>query len=295
MSIHSFEDFLAQLGFDSNPFAKTNAAQEERLEQYFIRPKYFTTLQGDPSQPSSSLVFAPRGSGKTAQKIMLERFCPQAEVLPIPYDHFRIPSKPTPQSFSVEYHLENVLRQGLLAIISYMIEQDRDADELPTQDRRNFSQLSRHYLGTLNVEDVDSFTKSLLGRIDRMRQFWNEWRAFGTAMLTPLLAKVGIDEIPAMPGPKSVLDQDISHHFTLYKNVCQSLGFRSIYVLVDRIDETEWTGNNPERSYHLIGSLLRNLPLLDDPYVGWKFFVWDRIAEYCREDARPDRVEQFMV
>lgn len=56
------------LGFTRNPFAYTNADEEEELESYFVPPPYYEAIQGDYNSPASHIVIAPRGSGKTAQK-----------------------------------------------------------------------------------------------------------------------------------------------------------------------------------------------------------------------------------
>lgn len=292
MNPTAYDQFLARLGFDTNPFASTNSAEEERLPDYFVKPKYFTSLQGSPARPRSTVVFAPRGSGKTAQKIMLERHGPEVGVLPISYDYFPMPKTPTPEMFDTDYHLRNVIKQGLLSVIAYMMRNGLDASSLTDQQRKNLITLSRTYVGTLSVADIDSFQRSLLGRFERFKEFWNTWKLFGGMLLGPLLAKIGINELPAFAAP-SAAQQSVAHHFDLLKSICRDLSFQSIYVLVDRIDETEWTGNRPERSYHMVAALLRNLPLLDDPYVGWKFFLWDKIRPFQQEDARPDRVDQY--
>jgi hypothetical protein len=36
------------LGFESHPFLKTNAAEEESLQSYFVPPPYFDAIIGDP-------------------------------------------------------------------------------------------------------------------------------------------------------------------------------------------------------------------------------------------------------
>jgi len=64
--------FYNRLGFDSNPFQYTNAEKEDRLEEYFISPPYFESVWGNPQNPKSAIVFAPRGGGKTAQRKMVE-------------------------------------------------------------------------------------------------------------------------------------------------------------------------------------------------------------------------------
>lgn len=59
--------------FKSHPFLKTNAVEEEFLQSYFVPPPYFDAVIGDSKSPGASIVLAPRGAGKTAQRLMVER------------------------------------------------------------------------------------------------------------------------------------------------------------------------------------------------------------------------------
>jgi hypothetical protein len=68
----SYANLLHNLGFQIDPFAKTNADEEDHLKSYFIEPPFFKAVYGDLASPKSALVFAPRGGGKTALKRMLE-------------------------------------------------------------------------------------------------------------------------------------------------------------------------------------------------------------------------------
>ena len=70
----TYQEFLKKLGFGINPFQHTNADKEfDILDKYFIPPDYFEDVWGNPMQPVSNIVYAPRGAGKTAQSIILEK------------------------------------------------------------------------------------------------------------------------------------------------------------------------------------------------------------------------------
>ena len=76
------------LGFNNHPFAKTNADEEPNLPDYFVPPPYFEAIVGDPLLPNASVVLAPRGSGKTAQRRMLETVSIESQFLAVTYDRF---------------------------------------------------------------------------------------------------------------------------------------------------------------------------------------------------------------
>jgi hypothetical protein len=67
-----YTDLLQNLGFERDPFATTNADEEELLQDYFIEPPFFKAVYGDINRPKSTIVFAPRGGGKTALKRRIE-------------------------------------------------------------------------------------------------------------------------------------------------------------------------------------------------------------------------------
>ncbi|MFQ5707679.1 MAG: P-loop ATPase, Sll1717 family [bacterium] len=64
---------------------------------------------------------------------------------------------------------------------------------------------------------------------------------------------------------------------------------------MDKVDETELTGNDSEKTYKLIEPLLRDLDILGLKGYGFKFFLWDKIYSYYLKAARPDRVPQFSL
>ena len=78
--------------------------------------------------------------------------------------------------------------------------------------------------------------------------------------------QAGTDHI----APRVALDQ--------LSRIARSMGYESIYVLVDRVDELESTTNNSHQSFRLISSLLLDLRTLETSGLGFKFFLWDKLA-----------------
>jgi hypothetical protein len=94
---------------------------------------------------------------------------------------------------------------------------------------------------------------------------------------------------------ESVSDRPSKSHLEIVRDLLQSVGFRSIYILVDKVDETPQTGNNAEASFWLMRPLLRDLELLQMKGFGFKFFLWNKLEPHYRRYARPDRIEQFAL
>lgn len=102
----SSSTFLGSYGFEENPFTLTNADDEQFLQEYFVPPPYFPSVIGTASAPNSVIVFAPRGGGKTAQKVMIVRAARDISrkdlFLCITYDSFILPDKFLLTNASVE-------------------------------------------------------------------------------------------------------------------------------------------------------------------------------------------------
>src|SRR4051794_28121445 len=110
--------FLAQFGFSSDPFESTDAENEPHLDNYFVPPPYFTNVMGDPRNPASHVVLAPRGGGKTAQRRMIEdQSSASGDFLCVTYDEFDQPSGFTSADASLAYHLNQICRRILLGIL----------------------------------------------------------------------------------------------------------------------------------------------------------------------------------
>ncbi len=64
----SYDTLLHNLGFETDPFLKTNADEEDRLEEYFIAPP-FSTPYMEALKPLNQLWFLPQG---VAEKLLLK-------------------------------------------------------------------------------------------------------------------------------------------------------------------------------------------------------------------------------
>src|ERR1017187_4075678 len=113
----SYSDLLHNLGFELDPFAKTNADEEELLKSYFIDPPFFKAVYGDLSTPKSAVVFAPRGGGKTALKRMLEISSLTDDFLCVTYNQFGVSGLKL-KDIDLQYHFRNVVRLLLVGVLS---------------------------------------------------------------------------------------------------------------------------------------------------------------------------------
>jgi hypothetical protein len=292
-------DFVNSLGFDSNPFEYTNADQEDRLKDYFVPPPYFASVFGDPKNPTSFIVYAPRGGGKSAQRIMIENQCAENDVLAIRYDQFEFPELPNAKDIQLHHHLRNIIKFTLLALLIDLHQNPVLKHDLNKEDRRIILALAAEYFADVNETELDQAMHSLKGLKEKFKEFWNEWLPgirLGSKVVSSLL-KRGLDfgdfdRLSEFKNTEFSVAQSLKYQLKLIVNLARKLHWTSVYYLIDRVDESALTGNSVTDSFSLLKPLLRDLELLEFEGVGFKFFLWDLLQPLCDEIVRTDRIPQ---
>jgi hypothetical protein len=94
----NIQSFWEHHGIVRNPFAEEDAQTDPVFKEYCISSAYHPTwdkIYGDPSDPSTAIIFGPKGSGKTAMRLQIDRHLtrynqehPSKRVYVIRYDDF---------------------------------------------------------------------------------------------------------------------------------------------------------------------------------------------------------------
>lgn len=286
-----------QLGFESHPFLKTNAAEEEALQSYFVPPPYFDAIIGDSKSPNSSVVLAPRGAGKTAQRRMVEVASSKSGYLAVTYDRFEFGAGQKVSDISLQYHLRNVITRILISFLSYLSEWPSVVKNLSKDEKKQLAIFINTYLGGLTGDGIQELLNELKSLPDKFKEFWRKNVGFMESVINFLLKAYDLEKIdlPDVKQEEKRLGETYKFQLESLLTLVKKIGFKSIYILVDRPDETEKTGNDPKSTYQLIQPLMRDLELLGLSGYGFKFFLWDQIEPYFRTDARPDRVPQYKL
>ena len=291
--------FLSRLGFTDNPFQFTNADEEDHLQAYFIPPPYFHSVWGDPEAPQPHVVFAPRGGGKSAQRRMIEFKASEQNVFAMTYDRFENLAGQNLKNLSIEYHLKNIIQIATIGFLLDIHSRSLKAPAFEKLERDQIAELCNRYLGGITRVEALKALNSLKTLSTKAKQLLHDWSGPLSALFSAALASTGLPgDIKLSPGeagkPNHRESESASKaHLEVVRDLIRSLGFRSFYVLVDRVDETPQTGNNAEDSFLLVKPLLRDLELLQMKGIGFKFFLWDKLEPHYREFARPDRIQQF--
>lgn len=92
------QSFLEHHGIIRNPFAEEDAQTDPVFKQHCIRNAYhpaWDKVYGDPTEPATAIIFGPKGSGKTAMRLQVDRHLvqfneqnPDHRVYIVRYDDF---------------------------------------------------------------------------------------------------------------------------------------------------------------------------------------------------------------
>lgn len=289
----SYPDLIRNLGFDSDPFAKTNADEEERLENYFIAPPFYAAVYGDIASPKSSLVFAPRGNGKTALKRKIELSSQSSNFLCIAYNSFRTTGK-TINEINMDFHLTSIIRLLLVALVSSTYE--KGIIKLNNSDRHILYIFIKRYLNAIDQSELKECISSIKNLSDRARELWNALTGPIALVINALAAKIGLNpsEIKKFEEAGGSLG-DLMDQLRVLEGFSKKLGFSSVYILFDRIDENNLTSNSSANAYRFVEPLITDLHFLELPGYGFKFFLWDLLLDNYRKVARPDRVKYYQI
>lgn len=282
------------LGFTDNPFAYTNADEEDLITEYFVPPPYFEAIQGDYKSPNSSVVLAPRGSGKTAQRKMIEEWSKDKPILTVTIDRFEFGNNQKLEDVSLVYHLKNIITNSLLNLIFWAATYPDTLNNLSKDDKKNLSILSHNYLGDLNGAQVKEILMGIKSVPQKIKDFWNENIGILDSIINFLLKGYDLPELdlPSLKQEEKKLNESYKYQLELIYQLATKFGFEAIYILIDKVDETEKTGNDIDATYRLIEPLIKDLETHSLKGYAFKYFLWDKIYPLYLKGGRPDRINQ---
>jgi hypothetical protein len=258
---NEYDHWLKDLGLYFNPFDLTylDAGEDPQLPAYLIGHESFAAIW----QGRTSFVFAPVGGGKTAFRVRLARACRVGQdgrrIFPVIY------KMPSPTHFEIEkpdldHHLtyiNHAIAQELLLALAYNPGRFFDfeigirtkiyrllVDNLPFNLEIHLQQLSDK--GTLMplVKLFDRTAERLftLPHPDEIRNFCKEL--------------MEVSQTPAVPGDPENKKDATERFEELVEFLKETLGYESIYVLVDGVDAYIEAITRPQLSVDLLKPLL---------------------------------------
>lgn len=285
--------FFEAYNISGNPFASTNAENEDLLSEYFVAPPYFESVVGLAETPKSTIVFAPRGSGKTAQRKMIENRAalPDSNFACISYTDF---TGITPDTASLAQHKLAICRLMTIAALGHIEAQPERAEGLSKHEKLVLTTASQQLLGGLSQSEFQTALGSVKSLGQKWSDIWNRYGGIMAVVVNAAMKKLGMDDVnidaPAgSEGARGVIDGQ--YLYSQLASLFTTLGFSAVYVLVDKVDETVFTNNDKSATFNLISALLFDLPTLEQPGVAYKFFLGDYLkVAFLDGGGRDDRI-----
>lgn len=167
---------------------------------------------------------------------------------------------------------------------------------LTEEDKNYLKQTVRTYLTRMSEKDFKNAIDSLSNYSEKAKKIWDEHLGVVNIAVNAILSKLGLSNLELQ---KTTLEEKLkeSEKYQLEKlqKIALKMNFSSIYVLIDRIDESDITGNDASLSSMLIEPLLKDLDLLEMRGYAFKFFLWDKLEPYCLKFIRTDRLSYFTL
>lgn len=228
---------------------------------------------------------------------MVESHAYEAGFLAVTYDRFEFGSKEKVSEITLQYHLKNIIIRILVSYLSYLSDYQDVAKKLSKEEKYQLSLFIQSYLGDITGDKVQELINELKSLPEKFKQFWSKNVGFMESIVNFLLKSYELEgiELPKLKQEEKRLTETYKYQLEILLKLVQKINFKSIYILVDKPDETEQTGNDAESTYRLIQPLIKDLELLGLNGYGFKFFLWDQIEPYYRKDARPDRIAQYQL
>lgn len=295
--------WLQRHGFTANPFAEWEAGKEEWLQRYFVSFPFFDKLYGDSEHPVTSFLFAGRGCGKSAHRLIIQTRSrpsnPLGTVLAIPYTDFTPflnQSGTALVQSTLDSHLKVILKSAVEILLNELTQRPSPwFDLLPDEqselkrlvltfapDLLRPADLSRWLLVYANkrasLHDLQSaIRQNDLGAVVKERSLSHSpvftfWSSFLT---TP-------------PATEKITDSFLA--FRRYVHFVRAIGLDAVYVLVDGIDEL-LPSVDPQVWADFLLPLVTALPLMEMSHVAFKFFLPTTLGAALKKNdsARFDR------
>jgi hypothetical protein len=173
MNVNSF---LEHHGIQRNPFAEEDAQTDPVFKEHCILSAYhpvWDKVYGDPNEPSTAMVFGPKGSGKTAMRLQIDRHLsrynvehPNKRVFVIRYDDFnpfldhfrerlsaRVSRKPERvlEAWKLWDHMDSILCLGVTHVVEGILHSDAVNGATGSAERK---------AGSISPETVSKFDRT---------------------------------------------------------------------------------------------------------------------------------------
>lgn len=302
-------EWTEYFGFKRFPFDRPEAGNEEFsrpefLASCFVEPESFDRILGQADSPVTALVFAERGIGKTATRVMVDYYCkrgfvPAASqtksryVLSVPHIHLshlvaQARREGNDASVRLEHHIAEILRRTVHALTELIASEtsiEHSLKDLSPLDRLDLAWLMTRY-GTLPATQLAFLQRLGLILPDDPNEVSKIYRAAEETISSHLVTTLF----------RQHQRRDPLTHLTSLAELMPSLGAACIYVTVDGVDEFAESAGDPHMAYQIVQPLLGSLELMDGtPNLVLKCFLPAALHPLIMEDPRVRKDRGFIM
>jgi hypothetical protein len=304
----ALERWLRRVGFsEGNPFGVSQAERECFVPECFVDPGVYNTAKND---PRAVLVFAPRGGGKSALRVMLASECrpfqspksnPRSQDLAVTYTDF----DPVLQACNYDltqltpyHHVAEILTLACAALLDALLQDPALCTALSSRNRSLLASYCRQFYPGLLESDA---AYRRLGETCPETEF--SWPAFRQAVreqrLVTFLEEANILLSPGMQlyaelvddvqDPLTNLDSPV-RLLSKFAQLAQEASLETIFILIDRLDERLLTYHDPQQLALLVAPLVAHIPLIEAPGIKFVMFLPQEAREAILSFVRPERL-----
>ncbi len=195
---------------------------------------------------------------------------------------------------NLTYHLVYLNRLLLISFFNRIQNHDFEFEStFSFNERQYLYKVARIYLYDTPASFPTQAIQSLKTIEDYVVDLWKNFKEPIANIIKQISKTKGVEVDLSKIEIDKKLESNHKDNFFNIKNLLQKTGYNSILFLIDKVDEQNLTGNNPQSSFTLISDLIKDLELLETPIVGFKFFLWDALKPFTVDAARPDRVFSY--
>lgn len=300
--METFPDITTWLqfhGFKQHPFEQLVAETDPKLSEYFEQFPFFEEVE----KPRTGFLFLQRGTGKSANRVILERRCDKSletgenTKLAVPYtDFYRLFQK---EKITLADHVEEILREAVPRLYEVGIKTDK-IRKLPEEYSKDLIWFIAHYPHRLNPKTIEDQIQKMEGLSEEQKKeilakliilpkkFFETFVPGSQLALDAVAALANIKEAKGEPLPK--IEQSPLDLMTRFAEIAAKLGINHIYILIDRADEYAQI-HDYKKTAAMLKPLIEAIPLLEMPHYAFKFFLPDEIKSELLSHLRTDRFD----
>jgi hypothetical protein len=236
------------------------------LTEYFVEHPAFNQIL-DKEHPRSSILFAPRGAGKSSALKMFTTYWQGSTTARPLFVYLTdwlpfLEQQPAIEQIHVRHHLHELFRRTVQALAHQRLA--RPAAHIPS--------VSAEYLGWLCATHNQYLTPE-------------EQR---TLAQRAVLGQPSADALAVYSNPSF----PVAQHLHMLAAAVRALGYTACYVLIDNIDELPQTVANAEAGAQILAPLIGAIRLHEVPGLAFKYFIPNEVYSilHAQHLLREDRM-----